>query len=43
MASAGSDWQTNPVTQLQWCTQYATDRYGGWWGAYNQWIANRWW
>jgi hypothetical protein len=22
MASAGSDWQTNPVTQLKWCNSY---------------------
>ena len=29
MASAGSDWRTNPVTQLRWCHQYAQG-YGGW-------------
>lgn len=43
MASAGTDWQTNPVTQLKWCSQYATDRYGGWQQAYARWIAYRWW
>ncbi len=30
MASAGSDWETNPVTQLRWCTGYAVERYGSW-------------
>jgi hypothetical protein len=43
MASAGSDYLTNPVTQLRWCSSYAKDRYGGWWGAYNHWIASHWW
>jgi hypothetical protein len=42
MASAGADWQTNPVTQLRWCNGYAA-RYGGWGGAYNHWLANRNW
>ena len=42
MASAGADWATNPVTQLRWCTNYAK-RYGGWQGAYNFWVVNRWW
>lgn len=43
MASAGSDWQTNPVTQLRWCNSYANARYGGWAGAYSFWLAKRWW
>lgn len=43
MASAGSDWSTNPVTQLKWCDGYATSRYGSWAGAYNFWISNHWW
>lgn len=43
LASAGEDWQTNPVTQLKWCTQYAVSRYGSWAGAYNTWVAQRWW
>lgn len=43
MASAGSDWQTNPVTQLKWCNQYALTRYGGWQGAYAHWVSARWW
>lgn len=43
MASAGSDWATNPVTQMKWCNGYATSRYGSWAGAYNFWITNHWW
>lgn len=43
MASAGSDWQTNPVTQLKWCNSYAVTRYGGWQGAYTHWTQFRWW
>lgn len=43
MASAGSDWEINPVTQLKWCHGYAQDRYGSWQAAYNFWINNRWW
>lgn len=37
MASAGSDWATNPVTQIRWATGYADGRYGSWAGAYNHW------
>lgn len=33
MASAGADWQTNPVTQLRWMDSYVRGRYGGWQGA----------
>ena len=43
MASAGSDYLTNPVTQLKWCSGYAKARYGGWQGAYNAWLVQRWW
>ncbi len=43
MASAGSDWQTNAVTQMKWCDSYAQSRYGSWLDAYNFWIANNWW
>jgi len=28
MASAGSDWQTNPVTQIKWGLQYIANTYG---------------
>ena len=38
MASAGADWQTNPVTQLRWCAGYAQGRYGSWGAAYNHWV-----
>ncbi len=40
MVSAGSDWATNPITQLKWCNGYAVSRYGGWSVAYNHWINN---
>lgn len=43
MASAGADWQTNPVTQLSWCNSYAQSRYGGWYGAYIFWVNHHWW
>jgi hypothetical protein len=43
MASAGSDWRTNPVTQLRWCDSYATGRFGSWAGAYRFWINNGYW
>jgi len=33
MASAGADWQTNPVTQLRWMQSYVIGRYGSWAGA----------
>lgn len=38
MASAGADWATNPITQLRWCSGYAS-RYGGWAGAYSHWLS----
>lgn len=31
------------VCQLRWATNYATVRYGGWWGAHSFWQSNRWW
>lgn len=43
MASAGSDWQTNPVTQLRWCNGYAKSRYGSWAAAYNFWVSRHYW
>lgn len=43
MASAGSDWEYNPVTQLRWCNSYALSRYGSWEAAYNFWISRHWW
>ncbi|WNC19905.1 tape measure protein [Lactiplantibacillus plantarum] len=29
MASAGSDWRNNPITQLKWMKSYVDSRYGG--------------
>ncbi|HVC36499.1 MAG TPA: ubiquitin-like domain-containing protein [Candidatus Dormibacteraeota bacterium] len=43
MSSAGSDWATNPVTQLRWCSGYAQNRYGGWYNAYAHWLNNHNW
>ena len=43
MVSAGADWASNPVTQLRWCSGYATGRYGSWEAAYNFWSSNHWW
>lgn len=42
MASHGSDWQTNPVTQLRWMYDYMVGRYGSITGALNFWDANHW-
>lgn len=43
MSSAGADWESNPVTQLKWCSGYAKSRYGGWAQAYNYWSTNHHW
>lgn len=43
MAPFGSDWETNPVTQLRWATSYADGRYGSWGAAYNHWQYNHNW
>jgi resuscitation-promoting factor RpfB len=43
MATAGSDWATNPVTQLRWCDGYAKGRYGSWGAAYNYWLSHHYW
>lgn len=43
MASAGADWQTNPITQLEWCNSYAHSSYGSWYNAYIHWINYTWW
>lgn len=34
MSSAGSDWATNPYTQIRWMWGYVNGRYGGCAGAY---------
>lgn len=43
MAVSGSDWKTNPDTQMDWCNGYANSRYGSWENAYNFHKANGWW
>lgn len=43
MSTAGSDYMTNPITQLKWCNGYAIGRYGSWEGAYNFWLAKHYW
>ncbi|MHB1865423.1 MAG: aggregation-promoting factor C-terminal-like domain-containing protein [Candidatus Saccharimonadales bacterium] len=37
MSSFGSDWQTDPITQLKWCNWYAGSKYGSWYNAYIHW------
>lgn len=41
MASEGSDWETNPVTQIKWMAKYVS-RYGGWQGAIQFWYSHGW-
>lgn len=43
MASAGDDWQTNPVTQMRWCESYAQARYGSWANAVAFWNTHHYW
>lgn len=33
----------DPIDNLRWASGYAADRYGGWAGAYDFWLANNWW
>ncbi|MET9318693.1 transglycosylase SLT domain-containing protein [Streptomyces sp. NPDC003038] len=42
MASAGSDWKTNPATQIKWGLDYMNDRYGSPVGAWNFWQSHHW-
>ncbi|WP_026119872.1 aggregation-promoting factor C-terminal-like domain-containing protein [Nocardiopsis ganjiahuensis] len=42
MASHGSDWQTNPATQISWGLSYIKDRYGNPCGAWSHSQANNW-
>lgn len=42
MASMGSDWESNPVTQIKWMIWYVHKRYGGWTQALNFWYAHGW-
>ncbi|MEU8933216.1 transglycosylase SLT domain-containing protein [Streptomyces sp. NPDC048409] len=42
MASAGSDWKTNPATQIKWGLDYMNSRYGSPTAAWSFWQANGW-
>ncbi len=42
MASAGSDWQTNPATQIKWGLGYIKSIYGSPSAAWSFWQANGW-
>ncbi|MFH9731927.1 transglycosylase SLT domain-containing protein [Streptomyces sp. NPDC017260] len=42
MSSAGSDWRTNPLTQMRWGLSYMESRYGSPCGAWNFWQKNHW-
>jgi len=42
MGSIGSDWATNPVTQIKWGLQYISDRYGTPCGAWAKSQASNW-
>jgi hypothetical protein len=42
MASVGSDWRTNPATQIIWGIKYMKDRYGSPCGAWSFKSANGW-
>ncbi|MGW1000482.1 phage tail tape measure protein [Streptomyces sp. NPDC002520] len=39
MASAGSDWKTNPATQIKWGLSYIASRYGNPVNAYSAWLS----
>ncbi|WP_441250465.1 transglycosylase SLT domain-containing protein [Kitasatospora sp. McL0602] len=42
MSSAGSDWRTNPATQIKWGVNYMNDRYGSPCGAWSFWQSHHW-
>ncbi len=42
MSSVGSDWQTNPATQIKWGLNYMNGRYGSPCEAWSFWQANSW-
>ncbi|KRV49322.1 hypothetical protein AQ490_03790 [Wenjunlia vitaminophila] len=42
MASAGSDWKTNPKTQIKWGLDYMNDRYGSPCDAWAFWQNHHW-
>jgi len=41
-SSVGSDWQTNPATQIKWGLNYMNSRYGSPCDAWSFWSANHW-
>ncbi len=43
MAAFGSDWETDPITQLEWANAYAVSHYGSWESAYDHWAGYHWW
>lgn len=42
MATHGSDWRTNPVTQIKWALDYMNSRYGSPNAAWNFWQTHHW-
>ncbi|MFD5146937.1 transglycosylase SLT domain-containing protein [Streptomyces sp. NPDC058401] len=42
MSSAGSDWKTNPATQIKWGLDYMNSRYGSPAGAWTFWQNHHW-
>jgi hypothetical protein len=42
MHVSGSDWKTNPETQIEWGLRYMDGRYGGPCEAWDFWQANHW-
>lgn len=42
MATAGSDWKTNPRTQIRWGIDYMISRYGSPAKAYQFWLSHHW-
>ncbi|MEW2517102.1 tachylectin-related carbohydrate-binding protein [Actinacidiphila alni] len=42
MASAGADWETNPVTQIAWGLSYINSRYGSPCAAWTFWQGHNW-
>src|SRR5438067_1366703 len=42
MASAGSDWEDNPATQIKWVLSYMDSRYGSPCGAWSFWQSHNW-
>ncbi|SFE80396.1 transglycosylase SLT domain-containing protein [Streptomyces mirabilis] len=42
MSAAGSDWKSNPATQIKWGLDYMNSRYGSPAAAWNFWQAHNW-